>query len=430
VDEGESPVRESGDDFVSVLTIHKAKGLEFPVVCLPGLWSSSKKTVGPVVLDREAGRFEVRLNKDLGLSTRGWEEASKRERDVLEAERIRLFYVAMTRARDKLVLPCLFGAGLPPEDAGGARASKGKKKAEDKPSKKAAKILGHFKYMESLLQAVGSGSARWAEVTRVPPKGLDFCREGALRPTGARVRSRRDFATSLDSWRDALAETLRGMSASTPVTSPTALTPPLETAAGAGEEEAGAVASSSSGSGPGADYSAGIGMKVGSLVHSVLESDPGWDGDTMEKLAASLGAELGLPAGAIGHAAGLLRRFSVSEFANRLRGARYIGREVPFCLPMEATVEGVADLVMEEDDGWRVIDFKTDGLSEDEVGERADHYRLQGACYALCLSKILGKPVKEVIFYFLSPQKAHVFEADKPLLDEARAAIAAAAGKS
>lgn len=404
VDEGESPVRETGDDFVTVLTIHKAKGLEFPVVYLPGLWSTDRKDVGPVVLNRGAENLQVCLSKTLGLSTLDWEAASKREGAVLEAEKIRLLYVAMTRARDRLVLPCLFGAGYAAEGKG--------------------KILGHFKHLETLLDAVRAGGAKWADDTKVPPKGLDRCREKALRLPGMKEKAGgHDFGDTLDTWLKSLERTLENMASYLPVTSPTGLTPKLEAALGPKEIDA------PPGGKPGLEGEppSDVGRKIGSLVHSVLERDPSWDSQSMQALAMSLGTEAGLRADAIDHASGLLARFSESAFAKRLRAARFTGREVPFCLPLEATVEGVADLVIEEDDGWRVVDFKTDGVAEDEVEERANHYRMQGACYALCLSKILRRPIKEIIFYFLTPQKAHIFEADEALHEDARRAIAALA---
>jgi ATP-dependent helicase/nuclease subunit A len=130
----------------------------------------------------------------------------------------------------------------------------------------------------------------------------------------------------------------------------------------------------------------------------------------------------------------MLRRFASSPFAARVRAASRSLREVPFCVALEGLagaapraapiVEGAADLLMEEEDGWRVVDFKTDAVGPGEVEERAEHYRLQGACYALCLSKVLGAPIKEVIFYFLSPGLEYVFPVDDSLLRGAEGAVA------
>jgi DNA helicase-2/ATP-dependent DNA helicase PcrA len=87
-------------DAVAVLTVHKAKGLEFPVVFLPGL---------------VAERFPTRSRPDtLGLPLDLVKETLPEGDFQLQEER-RLFYVAMTRARDELVLSHA-------ADYGGARA--------------------------------------------------------------------------------------------------------------------------------------------------------------------------------------------------------------------------------------------------------------------------------------------------------------------
>ena len=76
-------------DAVAVLTVHKAKGLEFPVVFMPGL---------------VAGRFPVPGRRDpLGLPLALVEETLPEGDFQLQEER-RLFYVGMTRARDELIL--------------------------------------------------------------------------------------------------------------------------------------------------------------------------------------------------------------------------------------------------------------------------------------------------------------------------------------
>ncbi len=91
---------EAGDDVVRILTIHKAKGLEWPVVFVPGLMSSYTGAASFLVR-RDSGRFGFRAGS---AQTRDWEELKEYERPREEAERVRLLYVAMTRARDYLVL--------------------------------------------------------------------------------------------------------------------------------------------------------------------------------------------------------------------------------------------------------------------------------------------------------------------------------------
>ena len=70
----------------------------------------------------------------------------------------------------------------------------------------------------------------------------------------------------------------------------------------------------------------------------------------------------------------------------------------------DGIVEGFIDLLFEEEDGFVIVDFKTDAVgSEEEVEQAMTRYRLQGGAYALALSKAAGVKVKEVSFLFLEP---------------------------
>jgi ATP-dependent helicase/nuclease subunit A len=95
-----------GGDTVRVMTIHQAKGLEFPAVMLwdaRATWNE-RTTYDAWTVDRDGRGWALRL--DLVR----WEEPpgldiAERERDMRRAERKRLIYVAATRARDLLVIP-------------------------------------------------------------------------------------------------------------------------------------------------------------------------------------------------------------------------------------------------------------------------------------------------------------------------------------
>ncbi|HEV8309355.1 MAG TPA: UvrD-helicase domain-containing protein [Methylomirabilota bacterium] len=112
-EESESPVAEEGDEVVRLMTVHAAKGLEFPVVILPDLeWDRVPATPRLVVERRPAGTgLGVSLGKvgDFPVETQNVTELMERETRRGEAEQLRLFYVATTRSRDHLVLPLLFG---------------------------------------------------------------------------------------------------------------------------------------------------------------------------------------------------------------------------------------------------------------------------------------------------------------------------------
>ena len=100
----EAPILEEGSDGVRMMTVHKAKGLEFPVVILADLTCRLSRT--------DAGRWIDGANNLCALKIGGWapvdlllHDAEEASRDKAESER--LTYVAATRARDLLIVPTI-----------------------------------------------------------------------------------------------------------------------------------------------------------------------------------------------------------------------------------------------------------------------------------------------------------------------------------
>jgi len=102
VAEEESSIVEPGDDFVLLLSIHKAKGLEFDGVALPDLSREFPKERGPLFVDRINRKIALGLGDVRSLH---FDALSAAEQQNVLAEQKRLLYVASTRARKLLVLP-------------------------------------------------------------------------------------------------------------------------------------------------------------------------------------------------------------------------------------------------------------------------------------------------------------------------------------
>ncbi|WP_231923238.1 UvrD-helicase domain-containing protein [Sphingobium cloacae] len=91
------------EEAVALFTMHAAKGLEWPIV-IPINTMTGVMAPESAVIDRQAETFYCPV---LGVAPEGYETVRQAEKEELDRERIRLWYVAATRARELLVLPRL-----------------------------------------------------------------------------------------------------------------------------------------------------------------------------------------------------------------------------------------------------------------------------------------------------------------------------------
>lgn len=128
--EEQATTTEEGSPSVRIMTVHQAKGLEFPIVILPDLNKNAGLKTGSLGFDRDLGLVlkprpapaepddRPGAGESLGwLAHRAIEEREERE------EALRLFYVATTRARDDLILSAGFASPLEEVAASVARLS-------------------------------------------------------------------------------------------------------------------------------------------------------------------------------------------------------------------------------------------------------------------------------------------------------------------
>ena len=115
-----------------------------------------------------------------------------------------------------------------------------------------------------------------------------------------------------------------------------------------------------------------------------------------------------------------IERLFTSDIGRRMLKAENPLREFRFSLLLPASalqsgagedellLQGVVDCCIEEDGGLVIIDYKTDAVrTDEEIAARAEHYRPQLTAYSAALSRIFKKPVKECLLFFLSVGKEY-----------------------
>jgi ATP-dependent exoDNAse (exonuclease V) beta subunit len=147
----------------------------------------------------------------------------------------------------------------------------------------------------------------------------------------------------------------------------------------------------------------GVGRSFGSLVHQILEWIPFDEPGRARPMAEALAPRFGLDAeGAQRAAAAVERTLGLPVIARALRAAR-VFRELPLVFPEESDlVEGVVDLVFEEDGELVVVDYKSDGIAPEQAIDQAAHHAPQLRLYGRGLTQATGLPVRERLVVFTS----------------------------
>ena len=411
---------------VRIMSVHRSKGLEFPVVVLADLnrTFSRQDMNQPVLVHPQLGAGAERVDTARHirydtLSKTALALALERES---KAEEMRILYVALTRAKEKLILVdamkhgekhlreliALSGVPVQPEAVSGA------------------KCPGDWLLLPLLHTTAAGELHQFAELW---PQELDEGPEGLtvqLHHVGGEQDAQpadepAETARGEDVLPDAAALSFRyGHPAATVTPSKVTATQlkgrelDQEIAEGAPPhwheltpekprfmQEAQGLSAAERGTAMHLvmqylDLSASSGDDVRSQVAALAQR---------RLLTAEQAASLDIPA---------LVRFLSSPLAERIRRARQVWREYRFALLVdggiydpsaageELLLQGVADCVFETERGLTVVDFKTDRVTGEALTQRAETYRPQLAAYAAALEKVLEKPVTERILYFFA----------------------------
>jgi ATP-dependent helicase/nuclease subunit A len=342
------PLEPGRRDVVRLMNLHKAKGLEAPVVILADathdfrfpvtlrVVRTGASAAGVLCLShkRSQGFGDVLVGKP-----RDWAAHEAEEARYLGAERLRLLYVAATRAEDLLVV---------------CRSAK----------QKANKAWKEFEaYLESVPELVVESVAIAAAARTGDPSAK-------VRMAARRAREAAHANALTASWASArVTGTVRHAEA-TPQS-------------GGPEAQA---AAPPSGLPPGPDG----GALWGTLIHGLLEHAVRHAATTrhdLERLARWLTVETPGLRPLIGVAVDLVEGVRGASFWKEVGEAPETHVEVPFAIRLETgqslpggspvtlptVVRGVIDLAYRAADGWRVLDYKTDRDAADEAAVRARH---------------------------------------------------------
>lgn len=359
----EAVLPETDTDAVRVMTVHAAKGQEFPMVVLSGMNSAPRTPRGVQLLWPRDGGYSVRLTKS--VQTNDFEAVAPVDEQMDAHERKRLLYVATTRARDHLVVSV-------------------------HRSEHSAVTTNAV-----LLAAAGATSnADDATEFTVPPK-----RDEA--PTPPTVTTR---PPEWSTWLEQL-ESVRAATRTPAAVSASGLegTEP-SIALGITDEMPGAAKDGRDLELP--PWSKGRhGDAVGRAVHGVLQTvDLASGAGLDESVAAQCVAEGLTNAADVVHA---LARSALSSDVVRHAATRPHWRETYAGTTQDdgTVLEGFIDLVYREDDGrYVVVDYKTDAVPADAIDSRVAYYRPQMSAYVALLAAS-GLTVSRSVMVFLTPHR-------------------------
>ncbi len=432
-DFGEAARAGENDDTVRIMSIHKSKGLEFPVVFLAGAGKA---------FNRQDSRGKILIDETLGVATDFLDVKQKVKAPTLKknvlarkmnlesmGEELRILYVAMTRAREKLIITAA------------------DKYLENK-LEKWGNLPGQrnlpFTYLSAASSCLdwilmASGNARdTMSIQTVPVE--DLLKEetrsqlkktgihlllGELREEGKKIKNEKlheklcfsypheaDIALHAKMSVSELKERGQFVDDGESDFLPTI---PMFLREEEQKEEKNAEKKAGGAFG---------GTFRGTAYHRVLELLPFKEITSMEELKRQLSRikkeERMDPKALSLVSSGALWKFFSTPIAARMRKADEEGRlhkesqfvmGIPARLMDEADsdelvlIQGIVDAWFEEDDGIVLVDYKTDRVQEGEEHVLLDRYRLQMIYYGQALEQITGKPVKESVIYSLALQK-------------------------
>jgi ATP-dependent helicase/nuclease subunit A len=341
--ESESRLMEERSNAVRVMSIHKSKGLDFPIVFAASLGLKKQARIKNLLTDlHDKKMFALKIgSRESGLQTAGWEELTDYEKKREEAELVRLLYVGLTRARDHLILSTHTG---------------GMKKADEGDGYVPDTEGTRLKPLAPFLQNCFSGKNELVRLIDVT--SLDVI---VIPSKTAHLSAPKDWGMIADRECNELRVLMEK-------------TPSANNLRMAGEK-AGIEREDDYPGTPVMETAQKRSVRLGTAFHEAMERVDvfrvkGWD-----SLLRELAVRYGLDSESADKLHEMIELCLSSELMERARAANHCGRkilrELPYVrLMKDSTIEeGKIDLLFEEASGWVVVDYKTDWVPKEKEGQ-------------------------------------------------------------
>ena len=420
-----------GENLVRIMTMHKSKGLEFPVVfCMQMSGKLHKPARGDVMMHTALGVALPYVNRALNVRRKTMaDEAFRVQRELDEkAERARLLYVAMTRAKERLILIGCCGKNeqriwsLPESDYRVWKASS-----------MTDWIMqgGYQQYIHSLSTTYPQAATPWKYCVYADPAGLTVdeavdkpeVSDWVLRHVTGPVESDFTHWEMQPAPSQPLKTSVSAIAKKAVYADPLPLPEAEEDIDGkrVPEEIMNPLRMSELPSRPAfMEEKRVTGAERGTLLHRLLSLIP----LNMLRQAANLPqavhqAAHDLVERGIFTAQELLMldirgtaAFFTGDLGQRMLKSEKVRREWSFNFlidPAQGTLlQGVIDCAFLEDGGWVLVDYKTDRIQDEEAFRQ--RYAMQIEWYARALEGVTGLPVKEMWLYAIGPRKPYIMK--------------------